>query len=944
MSKTEKIIELDTSNPINNNALFLSWKSYLKKYKTTNEYNVLSLDKGKYFIPDDEYKDFLNEYKKYLEKGTKLCIVEKQLDIGPLVIDLDYEYSIKPNNLLEITKEISEKVKEMVKEDYVILCKSYEKDIKNGKKQGYHVQFPLTSLNIDCKIIIFNEIRKIIKKYQNLFINTPKKILDESVISKNGWLLFGSMKNDDTEYYKIVYHTFNELPDDLITFLSVKNKKNETKITTKTPTEYESDSEEEIKQVINNDNNLEDIILDIIDEIKEHFVIWNLDKIIKIKKVKNRIFVNMDEEYCYFIERKHKRSTSPFYLDISEKGVLARCYDEDCTGKHYPSKPINYSNELKEKLFGVIEMDYENNIVSKNETKFETKFETVLMEMRKQDCFKNNPLIPDPNTNEIIIKDAGGNQEILIPLSDKYCPINKKNLDISKILGVIKDDRFWLKLMHIYGTQYPETPIKITNNFYKPIININVNIVNDDDEPLETDYDIAKNIFNLKKEQYNFNELENGTWYQWNENRWINGNDTLKIYMSEDLCKIYQTEKNKCKVSEKNKIKQLDKIINKLKTSASKTSILKEASTLFYNHNKHFTEKLNQNKFLLGFENGVLDLEKCIFRKAEPNDFISFSTKINFKEKCENEELILFLQQIMPIPEHLEYLLAITSLCLEGNSGDNSFYIFTGSGGNGKSKYINLVESVFGEYSFTLPISFLTQKRTSSNQANPELINSIGKRFGKCQEPNNDPDNPEKINVGIMKEITGCDKLTCRGLYKGQIEFNPMFRLFLACNDLPDIPANDDGTWRRVKVIPFSSKFVENPTKTNEFKIDKNLDNKMKNWKEDFMALLWQYYQEYKHKDIIVPDEFINVIKKYRFNSNPILEFFDENYEITTDDNNYVIMNEVYTKYKKYTGNTISKIAFSKEIYKLFKIKSDLKRVHSEPETIYMKVKEKEIN
>ena len=294
----------------------------------------------------------------------------------------------------------------------------------------------------------------------------------------------------------------------------------------------------------------------------------------------------------------------------------------------------------------------------------------------------------------------------------------------------------------------------------------------------------------------------------------------------------------------------------------------------------------------------------------------------------------------MPNKEHLDYLLAITSLCLEGNSGDNSFYIFTGSGGNGKSKYINLVENVFGEYSFTLPISFLTQKRTNSNAANPEIINSIGKRFGKCQEPNNDPDNPEKINVGIMKEITGCDKLSCRGLYKGQIEFTPMFRLFLACNDLPDIPANDDGTWRRVKVIPFSSKFVENPTKSNEFKIDKNLDAKMKLWKEDFMALLWQYYQEYKHKDIIVPKEFLEDIKKYRFNSNPILEFFENYYDIeNATENDIIPVSEVFYEYVRFSGDKKMKSnLFSKLVNKYLGIKSTKKTIDNVSVRIYEKI------
>ena len=39
-----------------------------------------------------------------------------------------------------------------------------------------------------------------------------------------------------------------------------------------------------------------------------------------------------------------------------------------------------------------------------------------------------------------------------------------------------------------------------------------------------------------------------------------------------------------------------------------------------------------------------------------------------------------------------------------------------------------------------------------------------------------------------------------------------------------DIKSNDDGTWRRIRVCPFKSKFIESPDDDKfQFKIDKNL-------------------------------------------------------------------------------------------------------------------------
>lgn len=91
-------ISTETPDLICNEKLFLSWKRYLKKWASSKneDWNVVSLDGGKYNIPQDsrhsrelalkgnEYKDFLITYNEYLDKGIKLCIAERQKNNGPL--------------------------------------------------------------------------------------------------------------------------------------------------------------------------------------------------------------------------------------------------------------------------------------------------------------------------------------------------------------------------------------------------------------------------------------------------------------------------------------------------------------------------------------------------------------------------------------------------------------------------------------------------------------------------------------------------------------------------------------------------------------------------------------------------------------------------------------------------------------------------------------------
>ena len=59
-----------------------------------------------------------------------------------------------------------------------------------------------------------------------------------------------------------------------------------------------------------------------------------------------------------------------------------------------------------------------------------------------------------------------------------------------------------------------------------------------------------------------------------------------------------------------------------------------------------------------------------------------------------------------------------------------------------------------------------------------------------------EPSKGDKINEGIMKEITGGDPIQGRALFKDTNIFVPQFKLVVCTNTLFEISSNDDGTWR----------------------------------------------------------------------------------------------------------------------------------------------------
>ena len=149
-----------------------------------------------------------------------------------------------------------------------------------------------------------------------------------------------------------------------------------------------------------------------------------------------------------------------------------------------------------------------------------------------------------------------------------------------------------------------------------------------------------------------------------------------------------------------------------------------------------------------------------------------------------------------------------------------------------------------------------------------------------------------------MKELSGGDTIMARGLFKDPIEFRPMFKLLLLCNALPNVPTDDGGTWRRIRVVEFTSKFVEDPKLENEFKIDYNLQDKIEKWPEHFMALLLNVYKSYKEEGIIEPSDVLKCTNEYKSQNNHIALYLMNCIE--EKEKEFLSLDEMYIHFKSW--------------------------------------------
>jgi P4 family phage/plasmid primase-like protien len=323
------------------------------------------------------------------------------------------------------------------------------------------------------------------------------------------------------------------------------------------------------------------------------------------------------------------------------------------------------------------------------------------------------------------------------------------------------------------------------------------------------------------------------------------------------------------------KSKKCISIAKQLKNASFKDSIMKECRTLFIDDK--FEELLDSRSHLIGFENGVYDLKLHIFRDGMPDDYILLSTKNSYvkynSDLPEIADINDFFAKIFTNKNLRNYVMDILSCILDGSISQERFYIFTGQGSNGKSKMLDLIQKAIGEYYCILPIALLTQKRAASNAAQSELERTKGRRFAVMQEPSEN----ERLNIGLMKELSGQDRILVRTLFKEPYEFKPQFKMILTCNELPEVPSDDGGTWRRIKVCNFSSRFCENPVPSkNEFHMDLELTDKFDKWKEIFISMLIERHKNINPSSIVEPCEVRIATESYKQNNDIIGQFISE--------------------------------------------------------------------
>ncbi|MFC1799116.1 phage/plasmid primase, P4 family [Thermodesulfobacteriota bacterium] len=326
------------------------------------------------------------------------------------------------------------------------------------------------------------------------------------------------------------------------------------------------------------------------------------------------------------------------------------------------------------------------------------------------------------------------------------------------------------------------------------------------------------------------------------------------------------------------KQKQIYKRVFRIRTEAGRSNCLKFARTNPEHQLAAKGDEFDQNPFLLGCENGVIDLKNGELRPGRPDDFVLKASPVEWKgidEPAPAWETAL--KEIFQDDQNLiEYVGRLFGYALTGMTTENILPIFWGQGRNGKTTIIETVSAVLGPLAAPIQSEMLLDQGRAKSSAgpSPDIMSLRGLRMAIAAET----DQGRRFSTSKVKWLSGSDTLTGRYPHdKHPTEFNPTHTLFLLTNNKPAAPAHDFAFWERVHLVPFNLSFVERqPQAENERPADKNLKFKLTEEKFGILAWLVRGCLAWQEKGLNPPAIVREATQEYQRDEDLLADFIEE--------------------------------------------------------------------
>ena len=278
-------------------------------------------------------------------------------------------------------------------------------------------------------------------------------------------------------------------------------------------------------------------------------------------------------------------------------------------------------------------------------------------------------------------------------------------------------------------------------------------------------------------------------------------------------------------------------------------------------------DELDTDNYLFNVNGITLNLKNGKGFPPEPKNLITKKSKFVYDKEAKCPTWDLFLMQIFNQDKDLiRFVQKAMGYSLSGDVTEQCLFILWGTGANGKSTFLNVLQELFGDYACTTGTETFMKK--TSEQSN-DLARLKGIRLVTTTEV----EQGKSLSESLIKQITGGDEITARFLYGEYFSFKPTFKIFMATNHKPKIRGADNGIWRRIKMIPFT---VTIPPEQR----DKTLTEKLITENSGILNWLIQGYAMWRKEGLNEPNAIREANEEYRMDMDAVGTFVNDCFDI----------------------------------------------------------------
>ena len=212
-------------------------------------------------------------------------------------------------------------------------------------------------------------------------------------------------------------------------------------------------------------------------------------------------------------------------------------------------------------------------------------------------------------------------------------------------------------------------------------------------------------------------------------------------------------------------------------------------------------DELDSDPWLFNVANGTLDLRTGELGPHSRSNLISKLSPVVFEPTARHELWDRFLADITGGDNELLLLLQrIAGYSLTGLATEKRFFFAWGPPDTAKSTYVDALSTAMGDYHMSAAFSTWCETLGSgAGQNRGDLVRLAGARLVTSVEVKRG----QRFDTETMKRFTGGDLVTAAAKWEADVQFRPQCKIWLAANDKPRAPDNDDGFWNRLMLVPF---------------------------------------------------------------------------------------------------------------------------------------------